>query len=501
MTNITKMIKSGIAGQIPLIVQFVSGLVLFPYLISYFGDELFGFWVLISTITGFFGLLDMGFSKATQRFVSKAIGKNDFTEANLWNNVGILLIGVTTLIGFVLFILMMLMLSFFVKENMDIIRPALIIAGISFLIALPSRLFIGILQAHIRSDIYEIIFAMGMILGIVSNLIAIQMELKFTYFILISGVINILQAFSIVYFALRINGNIKYNKAAFTKRNIYSFADYSFSSFIANLADLARFQLYPVIISSILGIASITPFQIANNIRMIVSSIIIKSLINLTSYFSQIEGKYGVGERLKEAYLFSYKISTFLTVLVVGVTATVAQPFIYRWIGEQYGLSVTLLLIGLVGNLASGIQMPATCFLFGTSKHRFYAISNSIEAISIVLSAIILAQAYGLIGMMVGATASTVFIKTLVQPFWVTRSLNITIGTFLIRTVGKNVMISGIIFYVLHLILSNTILGSTFKQITLYSFCITIFYITIIYYLGFTKNEKSKIMQMIRRQV
>jgi O-antigen/teichoic acid export membrane protein len=493
-----KLIISGFAGQLPLILQFVSGLVLFPIMISYFGNTLFGIWVLLSTITGYFGLLDLGFSKASQRFVSRAIGKNDLIEANSWNNIGLFLIGITTAIGFVIFAILFFNLGLIVNENIDIIRPAFLVAGISFLIALPSRLFIGILQAHLRSDIYDVIFAIASIISIISFFTAIYLEFNFVCFILISSVINVLQAVFVVIYAIKVNGKISFDKLAFVRRNISEFADYSFSSFIADLADMFRFQLYPIIISFILGVAAITTFQIANKVRTIVSSIIIKSLINLTAYFSQIEGRLGIGEELTRAYLFSYKISIFLTVMVTGLTAAVAQPFIYRWVGEDYQMSVSLLLIMLVGNFVSGIHMPATCFLFGTSKHRFYAVSNSIEAIMIIVSAIILAESFGLIGMVIGATASTVIIKTFVQPVWALRVLKLSIGKFLLQVLGRNLLFSFSIFSVLYYVLNNLFLGPTFFEILLFSILITPLYLFCVYYLVFNSSERTGIKRMVR---
>ena len=60
---------------------FVS-LFMTPFMIYHLGDRSYGLWILVSSFSTFYGLLDFGLASAVQRFLSRAIGKDDRKEAN-----------------------------------------------------------------------------------------------------------------------------------------------------------------------------------------------------------------------------------------------------------------------------------------------------------------------------------------------------------------------------------------------------------------------------------
>src|SRR5271165_1837036 len=55
----------------------VAGLFLSPYILHRLGDTAFGLWVLIFSITGYYGLFDLGIRSSIVRYVSKFHGVND----------------------------------------------------------------------------------------------------------------------------------------------------------------------------------------------------------------------------------------------------------------------------------------------------------------------------------------------------------------------------------------------------------------------------------------
>ncbi|HEG43531.1 MAG TPA: hypothetical protein ENH94_05735, partial [Phycisphaerales bacterium] len=64
------------------VVSAIVGIMLIPFVIAKLGARLYGVWVIIGTITGYYGLLDLGLSSALGRFVSRYLGRGDKDEAN-----------------------------------------------------------------------------------------------------------------------------------------------------------------------------------------------------------------------------------------------------------------------------------------------------------------------------------------------------------------------------------------------------------------------------------
>lgn len=410
-----------------------------PRMVNYFGDRHYGLWVLVGTFLGYFGLLDLGFSKTIIRYVSRSLGQNDKEQSNGWITIGLFLFLVLSIIGFAFLLIIVWSCKYFVSEDLSLIRKVFFIGGSTFLIALPSKCSIGILQAHVRGDVLDSVVSIVSILQIIAVLGALYIKAQFVIFIYILSLFAILRGGSITVMAFRIHSGFQIRWSWITKANLKAFADYSGFSFIAQLADLLRFKAYPIIISAFLGLSAITPFAIANQIQAMLGLIHNKLLINLTPVFSQIEGRSGFSGELKRAYLFSYKISIYFVLFTGGVTAVLASVFIARWMGPNRQDSVVLLLVSLVGSLAAGIQIPTVCFLFGTSKHRFYSISNSIEAGMIILMSLLLVKPFGLLGMVAGASISTFCVKMILQPIWVVRLLNISFWSLHLKHTIPNV--------------------------------------------------------------
>ena len=53
-----------------VVVNMFTGLVVMPYLIQVMGTSTYGLWVLIGTLTGYFGVLDLGVSAALGRLIA-----------------------------------------------------------------------------------------------------------------------------------------------------------------------------------------------------------------------------------------------------------------------------------------------------------------------------------------------------------------------------------------------------------------------------------------------
>src|ERR1700738_3204184 len=60
-------IAANVAG---IVVNMVSGLLVMPYLIQTLGDATYGLWILIGTLTGYFGVLDLGVPAAVGRLIA-----------------------------------------------------------------------------------------------------------------------------------------------------------------------------------------------------------------------------------------------------------------------------------------------------------------------------------------------------------------------------------------------------------------------------------------------
>src|SRR3974390_2250369 len=73
MRKIEKMqiVKNVGSSWVSLGINVLTGLFLSPFILHRLGDAAFGIWVLIFSLTGYYGLFDLGIRTSIVRFVSK----------------------------------------------------------------------------------------------------------------------------------------------------------------------------------------------------------------------------------------------------------------------------------------------------------------------------------------------------------------------------------------------------------------------------------------------
>src|SRR5438874_11520819 len=80
--EIIQIIRNVSSSWIALGTSVLVGLFLWPLILHRLGDAAFGIWVLIFSITGYYGLFDLGIRSSVVRYVSKAKATNDIEYAS-----------------------------------------------------------------------------------------------------------------------------------------------------------------------------------------------------------------------------------------------------------------------------------------------------------------------------------------------------------------------------------------------------------------------------------
>src|SRR5215475_10484937 len=76
-----RLLASGSALRVAnLATQIVVAFFLTPFVIHCLGDRMYGFWALVGTFIGYYGLLDLGLGSAVTCYTARALGKGDREE-------------------------------------------------------------------------------------------------------------------------------------------------------------------------------------------------------------------------------------------------------------------------------------------------------------------------------------------------------------------------------------------------------------------------------------
>jgi O-antigen/teichoic acid export membrane protein len=152
-----------------------------------------------------------------------------------------------------------------------------------------------------------------------------------------------------------------------------------------------------------------------------------------TSVFSRKEGAKD-HEAIRKTYFFASKISICIASFVAFGMIAWGKPFIARWMGVQYLDAYPVLVALVVGYYLALAQGPAVGLLFGLSRHKYFALVNSVEGIVNLLLSILLVRRYGIVGVALGTLVPMTLSSVIIQPIYVCRMAGIDYFEYVRRT-------------------------------------------------------------------
>ena len=132
---------------------------LLPFILHHLGDHLYGVWVVIGTLSSYYGLLDLGLSSAVTRFVSRELGRRDKDAADNYVAAGC---RVFCLLGGVVIVVSVLVAFgasqlIHQAEDRRLFCWTALIVGCGLGLSFPARAFDGVLVAHLRFDLLAVV--------------------------------------------------------------------------------------------------------------------------------------------------------------------------------------------------------------------------------------------------------------------------------------------------------------------------------------------------------
>ncbi len=418
----------------------IASFFLMPFIVHHLGDRIYGFWSLAAAFIGYYNLLDLGLSSAVSQYMCIAIGRKDQAECSVVFNTALrlqLLVGgaallVTSAVAFAT--------PWFCHnpEDVHVFWRVIIILGINAALGFPARVYWAVLEAELRFDIQSWLANLGLALRtglIVWAVLAGGGLLALAWVSLLATLpATALQ----VWFARREARWARIENRFVEPKRVRSFFSYSVYSFLAYIADIVRFQIDPLVISALIGLAAVTHYKVAGVLAQYYLQIIFVSVGMLLPVLSRF---HGAGNRrgVEDVFFFGTKLSCCLSVFICLALIGWGKPFIARWMGLSYEDGYLPLVVLAIAVLLDVCQRSSADLLYATFNHRFYAWINCAEAIVNVAFSLALARPFGILGVAMGTLIGAFVIRVLVQPWWVCKVSGLYYAGYM-RFLGTNLL-------------------------------------------------------------
>jgi O-antigen/teichoic acid export membrane protein len=428
-----QIIKNVGSSWFALGVNILVGIFLSPFILHRLGDTAFGIWVLIFSLTGYYGIFDFGIRSSIIRYVSKYTATRDIDKVSRLISTSMF---TYTCIG-ALSMLITLVGCVYVDRVFHIApdfqstaRWLLVLVGGSVALGFPLGVFGGILDGLQQFYVFNwtnivstllravlIIFFLNRGYGLLTvALITVGLSLAAS---VVQGMVA-LRALPVIF-------SWKY----VDRQTFRQMASYSSITFIMIVASRLRFKTDAVVIGTFLSTAAITYFYAGSRLVDYAGDVLLHLAQIFVPMSSQSDAAGNI-DRLRKIFIVGNRACAFTTLPITAVFVILGKSIIEVWVGNKYvaqGYAVLLTLIFPYTLML--VQSASGRILLGISKHGKWAVVSLIEGAANLILSIFLVKPYGIIGDALGTAIPLLGTYMFFMPFDLCSRLGIKVSTYL----------------------------------------------------------------------
>jgi O-antigen/teichoic acid export membrane protein len=461
-----QIIKNVGSSWFSLGLNILVGIFLSPYILHRLGDAAFGIWVLIFSLTGYYGIFDFGIRSSIVRYVSKYTATRDINEVSRLISTSMF---TYTCVG-ALSMLITLVGCIYVDRVFHVApdfqstaRWLLLLVGSSVALGFPLGVFGGMLEG--LQQFYILNWT-----NIVSTLLRVVLIVFFLnggYGLLTVALITV----GLPIVASVVRGMIAVRALPVTlswkyvdRETFRHIANYSSITFMIIVAGRLRFKTDAVVIGTFLSTAAITYFYAGSRLVDYAGEVL-SSLAQIFVPMSSQSDAAGNIDRLRKIFVAGNRVCAFTMLPITAILVILGKSIIEVWVGKRYvaqGYPVLLTLIFPYTLML--VQSASGRVLFGISKHGKLAVVTLVEGAANLILSIVLVRPYGIIGDALGTAIPLLGTYILFMPFHLCTRLGIRVSTFLRQAYLLPLMLCAPMAAVL-LLMQRWFVAHTYRQL------------------------------------
>jgi len=421
-------------------VGFVVGLMLFPFIVSHVGKEVYGAYLLVTAFIGYFGVLDFGVGTAVAKYIAEFVGRDNLEKAGKVINASLFFYIVVGLI--VTAILLILSFSFdhiFKIGSADVVvmRQLFWVAAGASLFIWAGRTFDSVLYGLQRFDLIAVnsiastIFTAIFAYVIFTHNLGIVWFLAASYFFII---VRYLISYLIIrYHLLKTNTFSLY----FDKKTLKIIFGFSFFLLLSNVVTLLIFNFDSFVIGAFVSVAAVTLYNVGYSLQngfRAVNSLIFSPIFPASA---QMEGK-NEEDKQKELLLKGTKYTSLIFTPMVIITIIFAPLFINNWMGLDFAESI------LPAQVLMSFWLFSTVLQIGSSQlmaKGYVKVIFKISALNAFLNvglSLLLVKPFGILGVALGTAIPMILVDFPLYLYQMLRALKVSLKEFFNLAIKKN---------------------------------------------------------------
>jgi O-antigen/teichoic acid export membrane protein len=406
-----KIIRNTLFNVLGRFWSFALFFILTPYIIHHIGVERFGIWTIVSVLTGYLGLFDLGISTAFVKYIAEYDARREYEKINHVVNTGFLFYLIFSFVVIALTTTFIEPVLAWFNIPPSLYPEALFVACLGLVLFGVSNSFnvFGAIQNGLqRMDISNKLAMILSIPGVAGTVIALEggyglpgLMVNSALIVLVTSVIN-------VFVAYRIFPGFQFSPLSMSNKETFRLLfTFGYRVQVAAIAGAIHFQMDKFLLAFFLNVSRVTYYTVASQTASSVREIPLLLLRAILPAASEIDaGKNR--EALNILYFRSMKYIILIGVCLLTGTFLLADPFLALWLGTGYETSAITLKILMAGYFFNILTGPGFFILNGIGKPQYGMRSSILAAVMNLSLGIVLVLGIGYYGVVIGTTLSMI---------------------------------------------------------------------------------------------
>jgi len=405
-----------------------------PFLVHTLGDAQYGLWVLIVSVTGYMGLLDVGLKVSVVKFVAGLSAKGDdaalssiiSTALTIYGLLSIVLLAVAATAGPALDELFKMPAAL-----APVARLVLVISATTLSVTLLASVFNGFFAGLQRYDICNAVGIGSTVLSGGAIYLAISAGMGIVGLALVHLAAQVLSGSLLCWLALRSRPQLRIGLDQVSFATMKQLYGYGIFVLLNSVAMLLLFRSGELVAGFRFDAAAVTYFAIGG---MLVEYLgrVVGTMTQVLHPLASAQLERGDEAGLRQVLIVSTRACIAIALPACAGFIIIGEPFIEAWMGDRYAaVSGPILAVLAIARFFWLAQSGAGNILLGAGRHRQQTMFTAATGVFGILMAIILSGPLGLLGVAVGLAIAIVTCQGLLMPVYLCRSMQIPAGEYL----------------------------------------------------------------------
>jgi len=484
-----------------LFVNIAIGIFLMPFTMHHLGKAQYGLWMLVTSMTAYLQLLDLGYGNGLVRQVTHADARGDEEGMNaalstfLVVYLGIGAVALAAVAGLALAVL-----PRFPNLSSGEVKTAqvvLLIVGLRVAIAFPMSVFGAVTTARQR-------FALT---GSIAILVAI-LQGAATYLVLRAGyglitLVSVSTLIGIASYALYAAAAratfpaMRLSPSRFSRAQVREVTAFSVYLFVISIAIHVGTNIDNLIIGAYLGTSAIAVYTVAMRLAEYQRQL----CGQFSGFLFPLVVRFDASRDVNALHATLLDGSRIALGLVTGVTVCLVafgDQIVAMWMGPGFAGSITPLYVMVLAGVVMVAQGPAGTILLATGRHRLVAGASVLDILFNIGLSVALVSRYGLMGVALGTALPYAVLNITVLVPIACRMLKVPLRRFAVVVITPS-FVALLPSVALAVVLRMTTTPTSFMLVLGQSAIVGIVYVAVFCGFGLRAADRARYVDSVRR--